>query len=149
MLTSKHGMLHNEDDEEAGGAGGTSCRTPLRKSQEGDMALCASPARAGNKKQRTRVQVGLHHLGNCLASPWTWTTSVFLLGLGDAAAKWLNLFALADDSLRHGLVLGPVPSNLWNMQLVFTVLSTILFLPEAVNTLTAYCRGGDTKVRVT
>jgi hypothetical protein len=91
------------------------------------------------------MQSGLHHLGNCLASPWTWTTGIFVLSVADATAKWLNVLGLADDSLHYGLVLGPIASNLWNMQLAFTTLATLLYVPEAINTLTAYC-GGKTKV---
>ena len=127
----------------------THCET-MQEAQLGEESTRQSSIRrqSSRKKNNSALHRGLRHVTNCLASPWTWTSGIFLLGIGDLACKWINLLALADERLQYGLLIGPVASNLWNIQLGFTIVATVLYLPEVINTMSAYCSGGETKVGI-
>ena len=72
---------------------------------------------------------------------------MFLLGTADVFVNWLNLLNLTHEDRQRGLIVGPIPDFLWIMLLVFTLISTVLYFPEAANTFSALFNGGQSKVR--
>ena len=60
--------------------------------------------------------------------------------------NWVNFADLTSEELKRGLVIGPVPKFMWIILLVFTVVGTVLFVPETLNTLSVFFCDGETKV---
>ncbi len=75
----------------------------------------------------------------------SWMIGMLILGTADVLANWLNWADLSSEELEHGLVVGPPPKVTWVLLLVFTVISTILYIPETLNTLSVLRYGGRTR----
>jgi hypothetical protein len=60
------------------------------------------------------------------------------LGSLNVLAAWLNYVELSSEKLRYGLVIGPPTFLMWLMLLLFTVVHTVLYIPETLNTFSVF-----------
>ena len=75
----------------------------------------------------------------------SWVVVMFLLGTADMLMNLTNFVVLSDEGLSYGLVIGPPSRDLWISMCVFTIVGTLLYFPETVNTFSAlYTTDGDT-----
>jgi len=70
----------------------------------------------------------------------TWVATMFCLGTLDVILNLVNFVQLSSDELNYGLVIGPPTQNLWTALCVFTVLGTLLYIPESINTFSVLYR---------
>ena len=71
---------------------------------------------------------------------------MFLMGSTDCFVNWINLMEMSDERNFRGLIMGPIPRFLWIMLLVFTLIGSVLYVLESINTFTVFCvKDGQTK----
>ena len=70
----------------------------------------------------------------------TWVVTMFILGTLDVILNLVNFVQMSSDELNYGLVIGPPTQELWTAMCVFTVLGTLLYIPESINTFSVLYR---------
>jgi hypothetical protein len=70
----------------------------------------------------------------------SWVAAMFILGTTDVILNIVNFVHLSSDELNYGLVIGPLTRDLWICMCVFTVIGTLLYIPESINTFSALYR---------
>jgi len=70
----------------------------------------------------------------------TWVVTMFILGTLDVVMNLVNFVYLSSDELNYGLVIGPPTQDLWTSLCVFTVIGTLLYIPESINTFSVLYR---------
>ena len=83
-----------------------------------------------------------------LHSRLSWVASLFLLATGDVILNWLNLMELSDSSTNYGIVMGPPIFALWILLFVFTILRSIGYILEVLNSFTVFVYDGQTRIAV-
>ena len=84
-----------------------------------------------------------------LRTRFTWVGIMFLLGTSDMLMQWVNLADLSSPQQEHGLVLGPPTYITWVTLFSFTILGTVAYIPETINTFSVFFRDGQTLVPLT
>lgn len=79
----------------------------------------------------------------------TWVVIMLFLGTADVMLNWINFANLMAEDQAHGLIIGPPPPIMWISLLVFTIIGTVLYIPETLNTLSVFCYDGQTRVLLT
>ena len=71
-----------------------------------------------------------------------------MLATCDAILNWLQLSQLSDPDMNYGIVIGPPILPLWILLFVFTVIRSMGYVLEVVNSLTVFLYDGQTKLSV-
>ena len=70
----------------------------------------------------------------------TWVAVMFVLGTLDVVLNLVNFVQMSSDELNYVLVIGPPTQGQWTSLCVFTVLGTLLYIPESINTFSVLYR---------
>jgi len=65
---------------------------------------------------------------------------MFTLGTLDVILNLVNFVQMSSDELNYGLVIGPPTQQLWTVLCLFTVIGTLLYIPESINTFSVLYR---------
>jgi len=65
---------------------------------------------------------------------------MFVLGTLDVVLNLVNFVQMSSDELNYVLVIGPPTQGQWTSLCVFTVLGTLLYIPESINTFSVLYR---------
>jgi len=98
-----------------------------------------------------RVKAGIRCMSPCcrsLGKNVAWVTLMASLGTLDCGVNWLNFIQLTHSDRTRGLITGPVPEFLWIMLLIFTLIGSVLYVLETINTFTVFICNGQTKVPI-
>ena len=75
----------------------------------------------------------------------TWVVVMVILGTADVILNWLNFVDLLDEKQSHGLIIGPPTPALWICLLGFTIVGSVLYIPETFNTFSVFFYQGQTR----
>jgi hypothetical protein len=70
----------------------------------------------------------------------SWVIAMVIVGTTDMLFNLANLVQLSADDLNYVLVIGPPPQDFWISLCFFTIVGTILYIPETINTISALYR---------
>lgn len=74
---------------------------------------------------------------------------MFAMGTTDVFVNWVNFLELNLLDHSRGLVLGPIPQFLWITLLVFTIVGSVFYVLESINTFSIFfSTDGQTKVPI-
>lgn len=71
-----------------------------------------------------------------------WTVLMLVMASAYLAANMYNCIQLTQPRLRYGLIIGPLSYPMFIALSVLTLLNMAIYLPETVNTISIFCRGG-------
>ena len=78
----------------------------------------------------------------------SWVVVLFSLRTGDILVQWLNFSDLSSEELERGLIIGAPPFYLWILLLIFTIVATITYVLECLNTFSVFFLNGQTLVSI-
>ena len=70
----------------------------------------------------------------------SWVVAMLIVGTMDMLFNVANLVQMSADDLNYVLVIGPPPRDFWICLCFFTIVGTVLYIPETINTVSALYR---------
>ena len=115
---------------------------------EATIDTAATPTRRPGARRRSvkppappsRWRAALSAIYAKLRTRRSWVAAMFILGTVDVILNLVNFVQMSSPDLNYGLVIGPPTRDLWICMCVFTVLGTLLYIPETINTFSALYR---------
>jgi len=70
----------------------------------------------------------------------SWVAAMLVVGTADMLFNVTNLVQMSSVDLNYVLVIGPPTRDMWISLCFFTVVGTVLYIPETINTVSAIRR---------